>query len=361
MFQSEIHIGSAALSLMANPSFAREWADLISQVQWATSYQRHAFADAWYSAYGTSIMPLIITVRDSGNALVGLFAGAQTGRDLIAVGGEQSEYTCWLCRPEFEASVFDEIVSIHEAKLGSCRLSLRYLPPGFPHRDVIERSKYRGRLLTRATPRPHINLSAGTAEASLRKSSNKSKINRLKRLGDLQFQVVDDIGDFERAFDTVIEQYDTRQKTKSGVTPFASDPHKRQFHVEMMQRGLLHVSVLRVGDHIAAAHIGTRGSREVHLSIVSFDKEMENDSPNKILLLMLSKQLAAEGFDSFDLTPSGSSWKWRLANSGDEAQELQLFASAHQRLFEATWRNAKRSLKRLLKSKIDKSAAQAET
>ena len=191
-----------------------------------------------------------------------------------------------------------------------------------------------------------MDLHAGSASQSLKKKGNKSKLNRLRRIGPVSLAVVGEAG-LETALGEIIAQYDPRQLRTAGYEPFSSDPRKRPFHVEMGRRGLLHVSFLEAGDRKAAGHVGVRSGEEVILAIVSFDPDLAEHSPNKLLLLMLAEKLAGEGFCRLDLTPGGDEWKDRLATRFERVHELRLFRSAWARTLEASRKRAVEGFKHL--------------
>src|SRR6185503_3382211 len=106
--------------------------------------------------------------------------------------------------------------------------------------------------------------------ASLAKSSNKSRLKRLEKIGRIQFKRISDPAEFEPIFDQIIEFYDARRIAVSGSAPFRNDPLKRAFHLAMMESpDLLHVTVMMVGDEIASAHLGACGRGEVQLGLIA--------------------------------------------------------------------------------------------
>jgi CelD/BcsL family acetyltransferase involved in cellulose biosynthesis len=356
---TRIHFGPEAVELAADAQFRAQWDALLARCAWATPFQRLEFAAAWFDAYRGTYEPFIVAVRGASGELIGGFAGGRSAAGVFAAGGWQAEYPCWLAREADAVAVFDAIVGELEQRFGTQSMLWRYLPSGFPLAALLAGSRHRGRLATRAWKRPVMDTASPDIEESLRKKGNKSKLSRLKRRGAVEFRRITDLAEFERDFDSIIAQYDARQKEANGIAPFEHDKPKRAFHVDLMRRGLLHVSVLRVGDAVGAAHVGVLGPREVHLAIVCFDPAMADDSPNKLLLLMLGQQLKSEGVASLDLTPGGDAWKDRFANRFDEVHELTLHKSAGARLFAAANAGLRRFAKRLLRRGPQPAAADA--
>jgi CelD/BcsL family acetyltransferase involved in cellulose biosynthesis len=242
--------------------------------------------------------------------------------------------------------VFDAMLEELDQSLGRNELVFRYLPPAFPAAELAATSRHRSRMLSRPFGRPVMDLTSDAAGESLKKKGNKSKLNRLKRLGEVRFEVVEGVEGLDMIFDEVITQYDSRRLAVNGFAPFANDPNKRPFHVELMRQGLLHVCVLRVGDKVAAAHLGVRGTHDICLAIVSFDNAFAEESPNKLMLLLLAQHLASQGYHIFDLTPGGDAWKNLMGNRFDEVVELRVFRTPAARMLTS----ANQAGRRLLKS-----------
>jgi peptidoglycan/xylan/chitin deacetylase (PgdA/CDA1 family) len=179
---------------------------------------------------------------------------------------------------------------------------------------------WRRRCVVTNTPRALRDL--GSADTSLRKGSNRSRLNRLALSGgDIRFDRVTDATDFARALDEICPLYDLRQGALHDVTPFAQDPLKRAFHEALFARGLLHVTTLRAGDSIVAAHVGVVDGDRVGLGVFAHSPVVAKQSPGKLHLHALARHLRDEGFATLDLTPGGG-WKERFATRVDEVPVL---------------------------------------
>jgi GNAT superfamily N-acetyltransferase len=109
------------------------------------------------------------------------------------------------------------------------------------------------------------------------------------------------------------------------VLPFQLDPLKKPFHLALMrQRDLVHVTVMKVGTELVAAHFGIRGGREVVLWLFAHSPFRAAHSPGKLHLLLLGEQLAQQGITTFDLTPGGDPWKERFASRHDQVHTLRV-------------------------------------
>jgi len=171
---------------------------------------------------------------------------------------------------------------------------------------------------------------------SLNKKSNKSRLNRLEKVGALEFKRISDPKEFEEVVNDIIQYYDFRQAAVHSVAPFGDDDLKKPFHLAMMKvPGLLHATVLKAGNQFCAAHLGVCGNTEVQLGIITHNPLLAKHSPGKFHILFLAQMLIGEGYKQLDLTPGGDPYKDRFANGFDEVHTLTVFFSQRQRTKEA--------------------------
>ena len=80
-------------------------------------------------------------------------------------------------------------------------------------------------------------------------------------------------------------------------------------------------SVLRVGDRIAAIHLGMRSTSVLHYWFPAYDPEFGKFSTGIILLLRIAKTLADSGMKAIDLGKGESQYKSRLMTRSVEIME----------------------------------------
>lgn len=217
----------AATSRLACEGFRSAWRSLHDQCTWATGYQTPEFATAWYRTYAPIAQPLLVIAESAGDKrLVGLLALAQErGSDRIMnVGDHQSEYHAWLANEEvdgadpFIVSALDAL----RARFPHGSLLFRYLPPGTPTGWLNGRGPWRASVTTRQVSRPLIRLGDGEQiEKTLRKKSNKSRLNRMCKAGggELTSRTIETEAELATIIDDVARHYDLRQGAVNGVTP----------------------------------------------------------------------------------------------------------------------------------------------
>jgi CelD/BcsL family acetyltransferase involved in cellulose biosynthesis len=323
--------GDTAWALLRDDGFLDQWRRLAGECAWSTACQGSDFVSTWYDVYREDFSPVIVSMRSTESRLIGLMTMAisKDGSHLVMAGAHQAEYHGWLATEETERRFPSEALHILRKRFPRRQLTLRYLTPDIPLDGLREDPFWQSRIVWKSSQRPLMRLGDGEdCLASLRKKSNKSRWNRLKAQGELSFQELTTAAELDAVLDEIIAMYDGRQQAVNGVAPFASDPHKRPFHVAMMEHpNLLHATTLTLNGRVVAAHLGLRSGPTVHLAIVTHAEEHDRHSPGKLHLLKLGHHLATSGVETLDLTPGGDRWKDRFANDFDQVQEARIFFS----------------------------------
>ncbi len=320
--------GDRAVAQLADPEFLSRWRELYERCAWSTGFQTAAFAAAWYDAYRPAFTPLLITGTTPDGVLGGLIACARDKRgQLVVAGGRQAEYQGWIALPEYAESFPPMALTAMRPMAAQGTLTFQYLPPGTPL-EWTAGDRFRDLCLVESIGRPLLRVSDEDKRGeSLKKKSNKSRLNRLARLGELKFERLTNAEELADVFGDIAVLYDLRQGGFDGDLPFRSDPAKAGFHLALMKApGLVHATVLRLGGSVLAAHVGVASRTAVHLGILAHSPVYAQHSPGKLHLLFLAQQLAADGIDTFDLTPGGN-WKDRFASDHDSVARLTVFAS----------------------------------
>ncbi len=325
-----ITTGDKACELLRDSDFERQWAYLLAVCPWATPYQSRDFVCTWLTHYRLGYEPIVVTATGPDRALRGLLLlGRQhAGKRLVVAGAHQAEYQCWLSLPDEHVGTLEAMVAALTREFPGTDIHFKYLPSAFPVAELLRSPLISGRAEVRSHRRPLMRLLRAEVEESFQKKSNRSRFNRLSRIGEVTFRRIRDAEQFAQCFDDVATYYDFRQGAANASLPFATDPQKRPFHLDLLRNNpdLLHVTVMWLAGKPLAAHLGIVGKREVHLAILGHSPFLARHSPGKLHLMMLSRQLIEEGLDCLDLTPGGL-WKERFANDHDEVWELMLHSS----------------------------------
>lgn len=304
------------------------WDALWQQCPWATAFQSRVFAATWYDLYRERYEPLLVVAAATDGTWLGLLPLAleKASGELVWAGTHHAEYQAWLALPEqsdeFILAALAQLRTIFPAQ----SLFFKYLPPAAPL-GWINSERLRGFALElKSYQRPLLRIGDGSAlTASLKKKSNKSRLNRLRQAGEIHFEQLTDPAAVAALFDEIITYTDLRQGAVHDVLPFRIDPLKKPFHLALLQHPeLVHVTVMKVGGKLVAAHFGIRQRDEVTLWLFSHSPFHAQHSPGKFHLLLLGEVLAQQGVATFDLTPGGDPWKERFATEHDQVHTLRV-------------------------------------
>ncbi|MEM7045670.1 MAG: GNAT family N-acetyltransferase [Pseudomonadota bacterium] len=320
--------GHAATARMACEKFQEAWHALFRSCRWATGFQAPAFALAWYETYAATAEPVLVIAED-GHDLVGLLALAWDGGSyrLFNVGDHQAEYHAWIAADHLANAFIIEALSALSETFPRSSLSFRYLPPDAPTAWLDEAHPLRDSLSIRKVSRPLIRLiDDQQIETSLRKRSNRSRLNRLRKAcgGELTSRVIGTEEELATVIDEIARHYDQRQSTLNGIRPFLDDADKKEFHLKLMRAGCLHAFTLHAGSSFVAAIISVKSGRCLSLGILAHAIDLAPCSPGKFGVLFMALAALRDDYDLIDLTPGGD-WKDRFANDGDWVLEAKVW------------------------------------
>ena len=319
--QVELRVGAEAYITLEDSRFQKKWQVLCQQCLWSTPFQTPHFVNTWYRAYRDRFEPVILSESALDGSLVGLLtlANSRESGQLVVAGAHQAEYQVWLSNAEGDTSFIQKALQKLKAVCSVHSLTFRYLPP-FTPMSWAAKPSHGLHYVVDKQKRPLLALDdAKKFTESLQKKSNKSRLNRLKRLGNVEFIEVSTSAGLSLTFEQIISYYDLRQAAVHGSTPFEEDPFKKRFYLALMEiPNLLHATVLMVGKETAAAHIGLRDKDKVYLGVFAHSPFFAQHSPGKLHLLMLGEKLARENYVALDLTPGDDPWKDRFATAYED-------------------------------------------
>lgn len=355
--------GREALDVAAADTFQAQWKVLYESCPWATACQHPDFVLPWYTLYQSHFVPVLVVERGANGVLAGLLPLAlhADGKRLCGAGERQAEYQGWLLAPGADARFIVRAVRLLQARFAHADLCLKYLPAGISLGGFDETRKLGTNCVWRRHRRPLMQVDAAAMARQRSKKNHRQNFNRLGRIGEVRFGRVSSQEQFARVLGDICNQVDFRHAALYRTMPFAGDAAKRLFCLELHRRGLLHATILTVGQDIAAAHLGLLSAgRAVHLGINSHDPAWAAHSPGNLLLAMLGVHLAHEKLPLLDLTPGGDGYKEHFASEHDVVLELLIYSNTARRWRAQALRSAADFLKqRLRKAGIDSTDARA--
>jgi CelD/BcsL family acetyltransferase involved in cellulose biosynthesis/RimJ/RimL family protein N-acetyltransferase len=327
----ELIHGDAVRALLSDHAFVRQWQRLLEQCSYATAFQTPGFVGAWYEVYRTQWQPVLVLSRGADHDLVGLWLLAYDSATdaLVHAGTDQAEYQTWLALPGEATAFLGAAWRALRLQFRFSWLQFKYLPASELADALREVDGMQGRVILRRYPRALLNLDAADLRASFAKKSNKSRFNRLRKLGQLEFRRVTDPLELERVLDDLIAYYDFRHGAVHDSSLFRTDPRRRTFYRAMFAAAAadLYVTVTYLSGTPVAAFWGAASGKKVHLGMVVHSPVLSEHSPGKLHIMQLSELLLQEGKEVLDLTPGDDAWKERFANAHDEVAEVILYRS----------------------------------
>ncbi|HMK43351.1 MAG TPA: GNAT family N-acetyltransferase [Dissulfurispiraceae bacterium] len=324
--------GQKAHALLDDGFFVELWRKLYEQCPHATAFQGPNFVRTWYKTYREQWQPVILLWRHSDEELAGLWMLAYniSAKELSHAGTIQSEYQAWLALPgkdiPFLSAAWEEI----KRCFAFAALRFIYLPAASLGGILQAVPSMKNCVAVRKQSRPLLPLTPEGIKESFSKKSNKSRFNRLKKLGSLEFRRITDPAELDRMFSDMIMYYDFRQTSVSHIAPFQADPLKRIFHMNLFAGSPAenYVTAAYLNERLISAFWGAVSGRVVHLGMLVFSPFVAEHSPGKLHIMQLSELLLRDEKTLLDLTPGGCTWKERFADAHDEVAEAVIYSSA---------------------------------
>jgi CelD/BcsL family acetyltransferase involved in cellulose biosynthesis/RimJ/RimL family protein N-acetyltransferase len=332
--------GAAAQQWLKAENNQKAWWELQASCLWATPYLSPEFAQAWFRHYFSVWEPLLVIAIDNKGVLSGLLPLARKGNEIVGVGAQQAEYQGWLSSTADLGQFLDGALEILFHTWPSVHLRLRYIDVAHAVEHLLTWARSRDDIVLDTHARPLMKLDAKAIEAVLRKRSNRSKLNRLKRSGELVVKHDYLETDTTASLDEIIRLYDFRQGAANDSCPFVDDERKRAFHLDLLEQAPGHIIAFRMllDGQTVAALLGVRGPHRISNAIFAYSPHHARHSPGKLLLYLAAQSMLSQEVDYLDLTPGGDPWKERFATHHDQVYELNVWGNVAQ-LRKYRWRN----------------------
>jgi len=317
IFQNE-----KSTELLLNTSFLDAWDKLYQNCPWSTVFQSKEFVISWYECFEK--YPKVIVTDWDGQRMTGLLTLTINKNRLIAAGLDLAEYQAWLSLPNFSNDFLKKALYAINKNFTKQTLYLKYLTSKVPLNHFTSNGQFFNQIFLREYVHPLMETNVEVLESELKKKNKKEKINRLKRLGTLEFFEVKQKDHFHALIDEMSLQSDFRKGAFYNKTFFHDEPERKAFLLKLFDLGLLHVSALSVDGKLIASNAGIMGPDIVHLQgINSHSPFYSKYSPGILQFLMLGIALKNSGFKYFDLTPGGADgYKSALATETSLAYEF---------------------------------------
>jgi CelD/BcsL family acetyltransferase involved in cellulose biosynthesis len=341
--ETTLQAGAAVFDLLEDEEFQANWDRLYKTCSWATVFQSRAYVTTWYRLYQEKHLPVLIKGMEGGQ-LKGLLAVAalntsgisrtsKNGR-IVGAGHFDAEYQVWLAEEADDGRFIHEAILALQNHFPGYQIRFRYLPPQTPLQWIEADRHWKSNCVLQAYRRPYIEINEANVLKMVHQNEFKRKFNKLKKEGFIQFDRIQDKEPFYSVIDELVTQFDFRQSARFNKNSYRENPMKKTLLLELFERELLHVSVLKLNDSVMASIVAIAGKGCIHLNGINTHTPLRAKyySPGILHFRLLSQCLLEEGFTQFDLTPGGDSYKDRMATGHDQVQELLISQSFISRL-----------------------------
>lgn len=313
--------GDDALKYTRDEAFLTQWKTLADNTAHKTVFQESEFVSLWFHHYQQLFEPILVTAWNESEVLTGLMPLALDKSDnvLTQAGAQLAEYSGWLCSPSDSNSFLDAAFKSIAAGLNFSQWKWTYIAPGTDIRWLT--SKYLKKIgifiQLESMDSPLLDLhDEEKLKKVLKNKSVKSKINRLKRKGELKIERISDNHRALELMDQITNLVNFRHESAHHDAAFEDDILQRSFY-EARSINLKdnHFSVLWVGEKLLAFHYGYIDEDSIYIGLSAFDPTESKHSPGVIFLIYLANLLIEEGIRYIDLTPGGDEYKERFSNA----------------------------------------------
>ncbi len=314
-----------------------EWDDLARRSPTASVFQSYGWQLAWWDTQAGAAEPLLLAARDGEGRLVGIAplmidvrgpAPVRT-RTVCFAGHGLFNYGDFLLAAEPVAvlSAFVDWLVEHHALWSALRFG-RILDTSPTYEVLGDVLSERGIRVVhrRDLDSPELVLGADPAgdRRLLRKQGMQTKLNRLRREGDVRFDRRSDADSITALLPTFFEQHIARRSSvRSGAASGFVDGGRRRFVERLVEllapTGQLLLDVLWLdGRPLAFNLLLVDPDRRRHvLVLLTFDLEVARHSPGLLLLrhtLEATIEAANDGVEILDFSIGEHGYKYRFAN-----------------------------------------------
>lgn len=315
-----------AKELISSKGFQNNWDQLYSNCPWSTAFQKRQFVTTWYKAFENEVTPIIAYSTNYLGEISGLLTLATKGNitfpnkkmKIFGAGEFESEYQDWLTTPENKDQFIIEAFNALLKLFPKCDVVLRFISDQSFSKKLSEDRFLKPKLVFQSFRRPLMLSDSPNIDQILKLQRQfKNKFRKLNQLGTVKFEKVNDFKVFKSSFGTIMAQFDFRQGAMFNKNQFLENPVKKNFFYELFQQGLLHVTLLKIGDEIIASMIGVYDKNWLHLQGVNTHSPTHGKYSPGILHFYLLGDLIRKENSIFDLTPGLDEYKERWATDHD--------------------------------------------
>ncbi|WP_113922998.1 GNAT family N-acetyltransferase [Cognataquiflexum aquatile] len=323
--------GDACFEYLSSSDLVKEWKELMDKSPDSSVFQSPEFVVPWFKENKNEFSPLILLLYSRGT-LVGLLSLARkinvsTGKlskHLVGAGHFYALYQTWLVVDGYETTFWEKGVLGLMKHIPGCEINLKSLTNLKSYKAIAPNDKVSKYSVIEKYHNPILGFNFDDFQKIINKRHFKAKFNRVKKSGDLKFELLNSVDRLQFALDQIEVFHNIRQGAAFNKTPFPLDKEERKIFIEWFKNGLLHATVLYLDEKLIGAVIMIKdGKHTVHLAgLITYSPFHGKFSPGLVHLYLLVLSLKEEGFQFLKLSPGYDSYKERFSNENEELFEL---------------------------------------
>src|SRR5262249_39579716 len=155
---------------------------------WGSVFQSEDFVLTWYETYVNQFAPVIVTGINGDGELIGLFTLATDKKsgELVAAGSNQAENQAWRAGPQDANQFIESSLEKLCREFPDRSLTLLFMLPNTPVEWARAGRRWGERCHVRRLSRGLMEIGDGSGFKDTLRKKKQSKINGLKRQGDLR-------------------------------------------------------------------------------------------------------------------------------------------------------------------------------
>ncbi|MFP4012751.1 MAG: GNAT family N-acetyltransferase [Chitinispirillaceae bacterium] len=299
-------------------SLVPQWNQLSECSSDATPFQLPEWVLPWWEEFGNDGLKVVRALDENRLVGLGLFFtyNDSSKQKLCFIGSGISDYLDLVMHPEYRSSFPDEIIRY----LSGCgdwdQCDFQEQKEGASLLGVSVPSSIRACSSVQSVC-PYVKM-PGDREALLKtlpKNMEKNirrSVNRARRMGKVVFERADP-GRFEEFMDDLVRLHGDRWKSRSceGVISGRQiEKFYRSAGLGLMNRGVLNLYRLKVGNRVCAAFYFLTYKRRTYAYLAGFDPEMEFCSPGTLGIYFSMREEIKRGSEVFDFLRGAESYKY---------------------------------------------------
>jgi CelD/BcsL family acetyltransferase involved in cellulose biosynthesis len=340
------------------PSFLRQWDDLVLQLEQPEVFYTCEWALAVQSAYQASLKPLLFLGYD-GDDLVGVAClGTDIGEQNVSfMAATTADYCELLSHPQRRAEFVDKVFA-ELRQLGAANLVLASLPADSATPAALHAAAEKHGFHIYIRPAylcVQVELGSGEQRREIKSAlAGKKKLRRylraMEREGSVSFSHLQSAEQIQAALSEFMNAHVARFRSTQRISVL-STPERRFFLEELARRfsgsQVVTLSMLMVGNRPVAWNYGFQFHGSWFWYQPTFDSRQEENSPGQCLLSrIVTEACDMEGIKVVDLGLGAEGYKDRFGNSTRQTLYVTMTRSWSRHLREIVRYRAASALKR---------------